>query len=81
MSNLFTKDEEFKNTAPIIGFEILQLIRNSEDKRVSIFEVAKVLRKKSNTSARGVYYGMIFLFSLGIVDFNEPYVVVANEDQ
>jgi hypothetical protein len=75
MSNLFTKDENLKKSAPYIGFEILKLLQVREDDRISIFDIAKNLRKTNNFSIRSVYYGLIFLYSLSIVDFDEPYVI------
>ena len=75
MSNLISKDDDLTTSAPIIGFEILKLLRESKDSRVSIFDIAKKLRKTNKASARSIYYGMIFLYSLDIVDFNEPYLI------
>lgn len=75
MPNLFTKDEDLKKSAPYIGFEILKLLQVREDDRISIFDIAKNLRKTNNFSIRSVYYGLIFLYSLSIVDFDEPYVI------
>jgi hypothetical protein len=75
MSNLFTKDEDLKKSAPYIGFEILKLLKVRDDDRISIFDIAKNLRKTNNFSIRSVYYGLIFLYSLSIIDFDEPYVI------
>jgi hypothetical protein len=75
MANLFSKDDDLARSAPIIGFEILKLIKESDDSRVSIFDIAKKLRKTNQASARSIYFGMIFLYSLDIVDFNEPYLI------
>ena len=75
MANLFTKDEDLKKSAPFIGFEILKLLRAQEDNRISIFEIAKSLRKTNNFSIRSIYYGMLFLYSLSIIDFDEPYII------
>lgn len=75
MSNLFTKDEDLKKSAPFIGFEILKMLQEREDNRISIFDIAKSLKKNNNFSIRSIYYGIIFLYSLSIVDFDEPYVI------
>lgn len=75
MANLFTKDEDLIKSAPFIGYQILKQIQESEGGRVSIFDVARSLRKKNKISARSIYYGMIFLYSLDIVEFDEPYLV------
>lgn len=74
MANLISKDDDLAKSAPVIAFEILKLIKESNESRVSIFDIAKKLRKTNKASARSIYYGMIFLYSLDIVDFNEPYL-------
>ena len=75
MANLFTKDEDFAKSAPYIGSEILKQIQSSEDGRVSIFDLVRNLRKSNKISVRSIYYGMIFLYSVDIVKFDEPYLI------
>ena len=81
MANLFTKDEDLMKSAPFIGFEILKHLQSSKDGRVSIFEIAKIFQKTNKLSARSIYYGMLFLYSLDIVDFEEPYLIENVENQ
>ena len=75
MVNLFTKDEDLMKSAPFIGSEILKQLQSSDDGRISIFDLAKNLRKTNKITARSIYYGMIFLYSLDIVEFDEPYLI------
>lgn len=75
MANLFTKDEDLMKSAPFIGSEILKQLQNSNDGRVSIFVIAKNLRKTNKITARSIYYAMLFLYSLDIVEFDEPYLI------
>ena len=75
MADLFTKDEDLKKSAPYIGFKILKLIESSEEGRVSIFDVARNLRKSNDFNVRGLYFGILFLYSLAIIDFDQPYLV------
>jgi hypothetical protein len=75
MTNLFTKDEDLKKSAPFIGSEILKQLLSSEDGRISIFDLARNLRRENKTTARSIYYGMLFLYSLDIVEFDEPYLI------
>lgn len=81
MANLFTKDEDLMKSAPFIGAEILDQLQRSNDGRISIFDLAKNLRKTNKITARSIYYGMIFLYSLDIVEFDDPYLTknVANK--
>jgi hypothetical protein len=75
MGKLFTKDEDLMRSAPYIGSEILKQLQSSNDGRVSIFDLAKNLRKNNKITVRSIYYGMIFLYSLDLVEFNEPYLM------
>jgi uncharacterized protein YbcI len=45
MANLFTKDEDLMRSAPFIGSEILKQLQSNDDGRISIFNLAKNLRK------------------------------------
>lgn len=76
MPNLFSKDEDLSRSAPAIGFEILKMLQSAESIGVSIFDVAKHLKKTNRASVRNVYYGMLFLYALDLIDFNEPYLFI-----
>jgi len=75
MSNLFSKDEDLLKSAPFIGSEILKLFEDADVSKISIFEMIRFMRKKHGSSPRIVYFGLIFLFSAGIIDFDAPYLV------
>lgn len=75
MANLFTKDEDLKRSAPFVGSEILKQLELSHDGRISIFDLARNLWRANRISARSIYYGMLFLYSLSIVEFDEPYLI------
>lgn len=76
MPSLVSKDDDLRTCAPVIGFEILKLLRDSDVKRVSIFDVARTVKKKNKASPRSLYYGLIFLYSIGLIEFEAPYVVL-----
>lgn len=73
MANLFSKDEDLFKSSPYIGAEILKLLEKSEHSRISIFDVASKLKNK--LGIRSIYYGMLFLYSLDIIEFEEPYLI------
>ena len=75
MPNLISKDEDLIKSAPFVGFEILKMLEDAEESRVSIFDVATKLKKNHKLSVRTMYFGMLFLYSLDVIDFNEPYLV------
>lgn len=76
MPNLFSKDDDLHKSAPVLGFKILKLLQESEESQVSIFDIAKKMDKSGGISARSIYYAMLFLYSLDIIEFQEPYLVV-----
>lgn len=76
MQNLFSKDDDLHKSAPVLGFEILKMLQQSEEFQVSIFDIAKTMAKSGGINARSIYYAMLFLYSLDIIDFQEPYLVV-----
>ena len=77
MLKLFSKDEHIEKSAPIVGSHILKLLEKKDC--ISIFELARNLRKNRLIGVRSIYYGMIFLYALDLIDFNEPYVVLKND--
>jgi len=76
MANLFSKDEDLFKSSPYIGAEILKLLEKSEQSHISIFDVASKLKIKKKLSIRSIYYGMLFLYSLDIIEFEEPYLIL-----
>ena len=76
MPNLFSKDDDLHKSAPVLGFEILKMLQESEESQVSIFDIAKSMYRSSGINARSIYYAMLFLYSLDIIDFQEPYLVI-----
>jgi len=75
LPSLFSKDDDLRKSAPVLGFEILKLIKASEESQVSIFDIAKTMAKSGGINARSIYYAMLFLYSLDIIEFQEPYLV------
>ena len=75
MPSLFSKDDDLRKSAPVLGFEILKLIKASEESQVSIFDIAKTMAKSGGINARSIYYAMLFLYSLDFIEFQEPYLV------
>lgn len=79
MPNLFSKDEDLLRSAPVVGFEILKMLQEAEESRVSIFEAARKMKRSYKSSVRVMYYGMLFLYSLELIEFNEPYIILKND--
>ena len=75
MANLVSKNENLEKSAPVIGAEILKLLIQSDTNMLSIFDAARTLKKTNKIGAKSLYYGILFLYSLGIIEFDEPYII------
>ena len=75
MSNLFITDEDVETSPPIVGYRIMQMLEKKDGGQISIFEVTDKLKKEKWFSSRHLYLGMVFLFSVGMIEFNQPYIV------
>ncbi len=80
MAELFQKDEDLFKSAPYVGAQILKLLEASETGRLSIFDLARKMKSLNNSNVRNIYYGMIFLYSVDIIEFNEPYIILNARD-
>ncbi|MCI5222630.1 MAG: hypothetical protein D3924_08170 [Candidatus Electrothrix sp. AR4] len=76
MANLFSKDEDLLKSSPYIGASILKLLDQSGQSRISIFDIVEKLKQSNKANIRTIYYGMLFLYSLDIIDFDEPYLII-----
>lgn len=48
----------------------------TERKTISIFDVVNHFKEEAWFSANSFFYGLTFLYALGLMDFEEPYLVV-----
>lgn len=80
MHNIFLKDEPVQKAPPIIGFRILKIVRASKSD-VSIFDVIERLKKESWFSVNSFVYGLIFLYSVGVIEFEPPYLRSVDADR
>ncbi|MFP1806304.1 ABC-three component system middle component 6 [Lonsdalea quercina] len=78
--NLFSKNEDLEKSAPVLGAKILTIFEKKKSQRVSIFEVIQILKKDKKIGVRAVYYAIIFLYSLDLIEFDEPYLVIKNDE-
>lgn len=80
MPNIFLKDEALNKAPAIVGFEIARFLKRSGKPKVSIFDVVSHFKRESWFSSNAFFYGLVFLYSVGIVDFDEPYLTICHED-
>lgn len=54
-----------------IGYLILKYFKKKKTEKLSIYQIYDLISKKEQIDFRQIKFGMIFLYSLGIIDFSE----------
>lgn len=80
MSSMFLKDEAINKAPPIVGFEIARFLKESGKSKISIFDAVDHFKREAWFSPNSFFYGVIFLYTTGLVDFEEPYLIACNVD-
>ncbi len=78
MPSIFLKDEPTDRAPAIVGFEIARYLQKAGKSRISIFDVVEKFKSEPWFTWNAFFYGLIFLFSVGLIDFDEPYLLVRN---
>lgn len=74
MSTLIQSNENIKSSSVYIGYLILKELQKSDSQKVSIYKIAESLKKNGLNHSRQLTIGLSFLYSVGIIKFEEPYV-------
>jgi hypothetical protein len=80
MANIFLKDEALDKSPVMVGFQIARYIKRSGKSRISIFDVVDHFKRETWFSSNSFFYGLTFLYAVGLVDFEEPYLMVRDAD-
>lgn len=72
--SLISKDENIKNSIVYIGYIILKEISLRKDKKISIYDIASLLKKDNLLNSEQLNYSLMFLYAADIIDFEEPYI-------
>lgn len=75
MPSLFLKDEPVEQAPAVVGFKVIRYIRSSGHHRISIFDVVDHFKREKWFSFNVFMYGLTFLYAVGLLDFEEPYLV------
>ena len=73
---LVSKDENIKTSSVYVASLILKKINKEKTDKISIFEISKELKKYKITRYRHMFFGLAFLYSSGIIDFQEPFIYI-----
>ena len=76
---LISKDENIRTSSVFVASLILKYFQKTEQKRLSIFEISKELKKYKIEHYRQLVFGITFLYSTGVIDFREPYIYILND--
>ena len=74
--SLFSKNEDLEKSAPVLGAKILVLFEKNKKNKISIFDVVRHLKKDKTVGVRAVYYAIIFLYAIDLIEFDEPHLVL-----
>ena len=80
MPSIFLKDEALDKAPAIVGFEIASYLKKSGKGRVSIFDVVDHFKRESWFSSNSFFYGLTFLYAVGLIEFEEPYLIACDAD-
>jgi hypothetical protein len=72
--SLISKDENIKHSIVYIGYIILKEISLRKDKKISIYDIAGLLKKDNLLNSEQLNYSLMFLYAADIIDFEEPYI-------
>ena len=78
VNEMITKMEEAKASSMYIGYLILKEIKRQNTTKISIYDVSKALKKSGILSSRQLVFGLSFLFSVEIIDFEEATIWIKN---
>ena len=80
MHSLFLKDENLMSSPPIVGYKLLSFMDSKKIDKISIYDVSEHFRNEKWFTPKVLYFAMIFLFSLDIIEFNNSYIIKKAND-
>lgn len=78
MPSIFLKDEAVSKAPAIVGFEIARYLKKSGKDRVSVFDVIDHFKREPWFSSNSFFYGVTFLYAVGLIEFEEPYLIACD---
>ena len=71
---MLANSNDLRMSVIFIGYHILKEIQRQGETRVSIYDIAKVLKKQGIGNSRQIVLGLSFLYSVDIIEFEEAMV-------
>ena len=72
--SLVSKDEMLTTSMVYIGYLILKDLDSATERRVSLTTIMSHLKKQKITQYRPIMFALIFLHSIGAIEFSAPYI-------
>lgn len=69
-----SKDENIKKSIVYIGYLILKELKLRANRRISLYDIAGMLKKENLLNSDQLNYSLMFLYAADIIDFEEPYI-------
>ncbi|WP_306698122.1 ABC-three component system middle component 6 [Herbivorax sp. ANBcel31] len=76
MSIMVTNKNNLNSSILYIGYLILKEIKKLNTTKISLYDVSAILKKNGISSSRQLILGLSFLYSLGIIEFEEANVCI-----
>ncbi|WP_116789531.1 hypothetical protein [Flavobacterium psychrotrophum] len=73
---IISKDEHIRHSIVYIGYLILKEISMRKERKISIYDIAGILKRENLLNGEQLHYSLMFLYAAGIVDFEEPYIYI-----
>ncbi len=70
MPNIFASNENLSALPPLVGVEILQLVRKSPNKKISLFDVFDKLNARPWFAPKVIYFALTFLYATDLIEFD-----------
>lgn len=67
---LVSKYEDIRKSIPYLGYLVLKKLQ--KDNELSIYDIFDLYKKNGVTNYRQIIFPLIFLNSLGLIEFDEP---------
>lgn len=72
-----SKDEPLSSSMVHVGYLVLRELQSNPQKRTTLTSMMAILRRKRITHYRSIMFGLVFLHSVGAIEFRAPYIYLA----
>lgn len=79
--SIFKKDVEIKESFVFGGYLLLKHMKQAKKLRITYFDAANLLDKAGLHTDRQQFFCFMFLYSVGLIEFNQPFFELKNENK